>query len=160
MGSKPISKGSKTPKPFDGAETLDQDKENKRLKTICDQIRRQFGVDPSIYLESLQEAVELVKAGASPATAIEGCTGLSISVWRNISPGMMDVFESIHKKTATGAECKVLVDKPDVWLRQNFPDKWTPNQKIDWRTVPDDTIVKLLEQDANLAPVPESKEGA
>ncbi len=129
MGSKPISKGSKTPKPFDGAETLDQDKENKRLKTICDQIRRQFGVDPSIYLDSLKEAVELVKGGAFPSTAIEGCTGLSINVWRQISPEMVATFETIHKKAATGAECSMLANKPESWLRQAFPENWTPKEK-------------------------------
>ena len=129
MIPKSISNGSEPEKPFEGVETLEEAKFKDRVKSAAAQFVKEYGVDVEHYAPALKEALDLVKDGASIETAIYGKTGLFASTWRSLFPTVMDAFDKAQNEAATAKEIQVGNDKPDIWLRQNFPEKWTPKEK-------------------------------
>ncbi len=128
IGAKVINKTA-PPEPFEGVETLEEQKFKDRVKSAAAQFVKEHGVDVQHYAPALKEALDLVKDGASIETAIYGKTGLFASTWRSLFPTVMDAFDKAQNEAATAKEIQVGNDKPDIWLRQNFPEKWTPKEK-------------------------------
>lgn len=122
---KVINKASNFPEPFEGVE----DMRHARLKSSVAEFRRVHGFDLEQYVEPLKMAYEDVREGSSIEAAVMGRTGIPWAVWANLSPELAAQFQAAKSEAGIDAEKRIFAEKPDVWARQMFPDRWTPNEK-------------------------------
>lgn len=129
MSRKTVITSSNPPEPFADVDTVEESRSAAQIRSAISQFQAEYGVDPETYADRLQAAYAAVQAGALIETAIHAHTGLSRSVWRELSPELDALFEQALCAAATSREIQLGQDKPLEWLRQARPESWTPKER-------------------------------
>lgn len=122
-----ISDANKTPKPFEGVETIDESKAIEAVKSAVAQFLAEAPIRAA--LPGLLEASKQIKDGALPRTALNAYTQHKYDWWQRHYPNLVSAFEMLHAECRTDAEIDVRKLKPLEWLRQADQENWTPKEK-------------------------------
>lgn len=145
-GSAPASGGSRFPAP-DAKIHLDSE-----LRAALEAFERKYQIDMEVRMEQLQEALEDVKLGALPHTAILARTGIPIGAWTTMTNTVSQkVFEKAHRQYQVKKEQDLGKCFPLAWLRGADKETWQETSKTEQIGTIDLNVKKETDEAAVLA---------